>query len=84
MDEEQAALDLALHGRDAPAAARAAHRLTGRLAFIREESFCEYTRTIEAAVAAKNWAKADSVRTRLGTDLPALRSSLMRQAAGPA
>ena len=84
LQEEDTALATALRGRVSHATAKAAHRLTGRLAFIQAEQASVLTRLIEGAASVNNWTEADSAYARFLRELPALRERLMASDGGGA
>ncbi|MBI2518645.1 MAG: response regulator [Opitutae bacterium] len=74
--EENAALQTALTQRDRAAAARAAHRLTGRLGFVHADAAEDCVRTIEAAVTNEIWEQADPAWSRYQDELVPLHQRL--------
>jgi signal transduction histidine kinase/CheY-like chemotaxis protein/HPt (histidine-containing phosphotransfer) domain-containing protein len=75
-DEENAALEDALRQRDAAPAARAAHRLSGRLGFVQAFAADDCVREIEAAATNEIWERADAAWARYQEALPPLRQRL--------
>lgn len=78
LDEEILALEVALQQRLAAEAARAAHRLTGRFAFIHAQPEEKIAREIETAAAHEAWPHADAAWLRLCAQISAIRERLKR------
>jgi HPt (histidine-containing phosphotransfer) domain-containing protein len=81
LGEENTALAAALQAREAAAGAKAAHRLVGRLAFVRADTAELMMREIESAIAAGHWPEAGQAWERYQQKLPTLLARL-KAAAG--
>lgn len=76
LELENTALAAALEQRDRPAAARAAHRLTGRLGFVHADAAEACAREIEAAATNEIWEQADADWRHYQATLEPLRARL--------
>jgi signal transduction histidine kinase/DNA-binding response OmpR family regulator len=77
LDMEAGELTAAVERRDAPVAARAAHRLTGRFAFVWAETEEQLARSIEAAVTNDDWDHVDVLLHELPPLLDGFRARLV-------
>ncbi len=77
LDMETGELTAAVERRDGPIAARAAHRLTGRFAFVWAEMEEQLARSIEAAVTNEDWDHVDTLLHELPPLLDGFRARLV-------